>query len=189
MSRIDTALSLALTPTRRGSVAPFLVMDVMTAAAKAEAEGKSVIHMEVGQPAAPTPLSIREAAAKALMQGQIGYTLALGIPDLRQRIARHYAETHGVEVPIGRIAVTMGSSSAFILSFLALFEHARGVAIASPAIRLTRTSWRRWAARSSSSRTTAATRWAVTPDMLAAEHARKKLDGILIASPAIRPAR
>ncbi len=151
MSRLDHARSL-LTPTRRGSVAPFLVMDVMTAAAKAEADGKSVIHMEVGQPAAPTPLSIREAAAKALMQGQIGYTLALGIPELRQRIARHYAQTHGVEVPIGRIAVTMGSSSAFILSFLALFEHGARVAIASPATRLTRTSWRPWAARSCSSR-------------------------------------
>ncbi|WP_368856177.1 aminotransferase class I/II-fold pyridoxal phosphate-dependent enzyme, partial [Klebsiella pneumoniae] len=79
-------------------------------------------HMEVGQPAAATPLAVREAAARALMEGQIGYTLALGIPELRRRIARYYAEAHGVEVPIERIAVTMGSSSAFILSFLALFE-------------------------------------------------------------------
>ncbi|MCA0316824.1 MAG: aminotransferase class I/II-fold pyridoxal phosphate-dependent enzyme [Proteobacteria bacterium] len=173
-----------LQPTRRGSVAPFLVMDVMTAAARAEAEGRSVIHMEVGQPAAPTPASIRQAAAKALMDGQIGYTLALGIPDLRQRIARHYAETHGVEVPIGRIAVTMGSSSAFILSFLALFEAGGRVAIASPGYPAYKNILEALGCEVVFIETTAATRYAVTPDMLAAEHAKKKLDGILIASPA-----
>jgi aspartate/methionine/tyrosine aminotransferase len=183
MSREGIARSL-LTPTRRGSVAPFLVMDVMTAAAKAEAEGQSVIHMEVGQPAAPTPMSIRKAASDALMGGQIGYTLALGTPELRQRIARYYAETHGVEVPIGRIAVTMGSSSAFILSFLALFEAGARVAIASPGYPAYKNILEALGCEVVFIETTAATRYAVTPEMLAAEHARKRLDGILIASPA-----
>lgn len=182
MSREGIARSL-LTPTRRGSVAPFLVMDVMTAAAKAEAEGRSVIHMEVGQPAAATPLAVREAAARALREGQIGYTLALGIPELRQRIARYYAETHGVELPIERIAVTMGSSSAFILSFLALFEAGDRVAIASPGYPAYKNILEALGCEVVFIETTAATRYAITPDMLAAEHARKPLDGLLVASP------
>ncbi|MBN8940038.1 MAG: aminotransferase class I/II-fold pyridoxal phosphate-dependent enzyme [Rhizobiales bacterium] len=182
MSREGIARSL-LTPTRRGSVAPFLVMDVMTAAAKAEAEGRSVIHMEVGQPAAATPLTVREAAARALMEGQIGDTLALGIPELRQRIARYYAEAHGVEVPIERIAVTMGSSSAFILSFLALFEVGDRVAIASPGYPAYKNILEALGCEVVFIETTAATRYAITPDMLAAEHARKPLAGLLVASP------
>ncbi|QCK86548.1 aminotransferase class I/II-fold pyridoxal phosphate-dependent enzyme [Phreatobacter aquaticus] len=173
-----------ITPTKRGSVAPFLVMDVMTDAAKAEAEGRSVIHMEVGQPAAPTPMSVRKAAADALMEGQIGYTLALGIPELRQRIARYYAEAHGVEVPISRIAVTMGSSSAFILSFLALFEVGDRVAIASPGYPAYKNILEALGCEVVFIETTAATRYAITPDMLAAEHAKKPLKGLLIASPA-----
>lgn len=172
-----------LTPAARGQVAPFLVMDVMTAAAEAEAAGRHIIHMEVGQPGAPTPASIRKAAAKALEDGQIGYTLALGIPELRQRIARYYAETHGVEVPIGRIAVTMGSSSGFILSFLALFEPGDRVAIASPGYPAYKNILEALGCEVVFIETTAATRYAITPDMLAAEHARKKLAGVLVASP------
>jgi aspartate/methionine/tyrosine aminotransferase len=183
IARAKTARPL-LQPTQRGQVAPFLVMDVMTAAAAAEAEGKSVIHMEVGQPAAPTPLSVRKAAATALMEGQIGYTLALGIPELRQRIARYYAEAHGVEVPISRIAVTMGSSSAFILSFLALFEVGDRVAIASPGYPAYKNILEALGCEVVFIETTAATRYAITPDMLAAEHAKKPLKGLLVASPA-----
>lgn len=183
MSREGIARSL-LTPTRRGSVAPFLVMDVMTAAARAEADGQSIIHMEVGEPGAATPAAIREAAARALMDGQIGYTLALGMPELRQRIARYYAQSHGVDVPIERIAVTMGSSSAFILSFLALFEAGDRVAIASPGYPAYKNILEALGCEVVFIETTAATRYAITPDMLAAEHAKKPLNGLLVASPA-----
>ena len=183
MSREGIARSL-LTPTRRGSVAPFLVMDVMTAAARAEADGQSIIHMEVGEPGAATPAAIREAAARALMDGQIGYTLALGMPELRQRIARYCAQSHGVDVPIERIAVTMGSSSAFILSFLALFEAGDRVAIASPGYPAYKNILEALGCEVVFIETTAATRYAITPDMLAAEHAKKPLNGLLVASPA-----
>ncbi|MCZ0733752.1 pyridoxal phosphate-dependent aminotransferase [Phreatobacter sp. AB_2022a] len=183
MSREGIARSL-LTPARRGSVAPFLVMDVMTAAARAEAEGRSIIHMEVGEPGAATPATIREAAARALMDGQIGYTLALGMPELRRRIARYYADIHGVAVPIERIAVTMGSSSAFILSFLALFEAGDRVAIASPGYPAYKNILEALGCEVVFIETTAATRYAITPAMLAAEHAKKPLNGLLVASPA-----
>src|SRR5689334_17289414 len=104
----------------RSNVPPFMVMDVMAAAARIEAAGGHVIHMEVGQPAAPAPQSAILAAHAALNQGRIDYTSALGIPSLRQRISRHYAETYGFAVDSERIIVTTGSSGAFILGFLAM---------------------------------------------------------------------
>lgn len=173
-----------LTPTRRGSVAPFIVMDVMTAAAAAEAAGKSVIHMEVGQPAAPTPRHVREVAAEALREGKIGYTLALGDVALRERIAQHYLETQGVEVPIRRIAVTMGSSAAFIVSFLALFEAGDRVAIAAPGYPAYKNILEALGCEVVFIETSAETRYAITPAMLEKVHAVKPLKGLLVASPA-----
>src|SRR5919205_3261564 len=85
-----------LTASGRSEVPPFMVMDVMAAAARIEAAGGHVIHMEVGQPAAPAPRTAIAAAKAALDKADIGYTAALGIPGLRTRISRHYAEAHGV---------------------------------------------------------------------------------------------
>src|ERR1041385_5712015 len=118
---LDTARRL-LAPSARSDVPPFMVMDVMAAAARIEAAGGHVIHMEVGQPAVPVPRTAIAAAKAALDKADIGYTQALGIPALRARIARHYAERHGVTVEPERIVVTTGSSAGFILAFLALFE-------------------------------------------------------------------
>src|SRR5665213_2698329 len=87
-----------LTASRRSDVPPFMVMDVMAAAARIEAAGGHVIHMEVGQPAASAPAAAIAAARAALDGGRIDYTSALGIPSLRQRIARHYREAHGAAV-------------------------------------------------------------------------------------------
>src|SRR4051812_17367825 len=87
-----------LTPSARGDVAPFMVMDVMAAAARMEAAGGHVIHMEVGQPAASAPGTAIAAAQAALAQGRIDYTSALGIPSLRARIVRHYRDTYGCAV-------------------------------------------------------------------------------------------
>src|ERR1700736_2122823 len=122
----------ALIASSRSDVPPFIVMDVMAAAARIEARGGRVVHMEVGQPAASAPKTAREAAKAALDLGGIGYTQALGIPPLRQRIARHYGETYGVAVEAERVVVTTGSSAGFILAFLALFEPGNRVALASP---------------------------------------------------------
>src|ERR1700733_4270246 len=83
-----------LTASGRSDVPPFMVMDVMAAAARIEAAGGHVIHMEVGQPAAPAPKAAISAAHAALEGTRIDYTSALGIPSLRERISRHYRESY-----------------------------------------------------------------------------------------------
>src|SRR6202789_4667070 len=85
-----------LTASGRSNVPAFMVMDVMAAAARIEAAGGHVIHMEVGQPAASAPKTAIRAAHAALDSMRIDYTAALGKPSLRERIARHYRETYGV---------------------------------------------------------------------------------------------
>ena len=110
-----------MTASARSDVPPFMVMDVMAAAARIEAAGGHVIHMEVGQPSAPAPKAAIAAAQGALSGGRIDYTSALGIPSLRERIARHYRESYGCAVSAGQIVITTGSSGAFILAFLAMF--------------------------------------------------------------------
>src|SRR3954470_6767764 len=114
----------------RSNVPPFMVMDVMAAAARLEASGRHVIHMEVGQPAAAAPRRAIQAAHAALEQGRIDYTSALGIPSLRQRIARHYREVYGCAVDPERVVVTTGSSGGFILAFLSMFEPGDRIAVA-----------------------------------------------------------
>src|SRR3981081_586425 len=91
-----------LTASGRSDVPPFMVMDVLAAAERIEAEGGHVIHMEVGQPAAPAPNPAIAAARAALDQGRIDYTSALGIPSLRERSARHYTDTSGRKLDAGR---------------------------------------------------------------------------------------
>jgi aspartate/methionine/tyrosine aminotransferase len=180
---LDTAKGL-LTPSVRSEIAPFMVMDVMAAAARIEAAGGHVIHMEVGQPAAPAPACAIAAAREALSSGRLGYTETLGIPPLRTRIARYYGEKYGIEIDPARIAVTTGSSAGFILAFLALFETGDRVAIASPGYPPYRHILSALGCEPVLIQTTQSTRWAITPDMLLAAHRKAPLKGVLIASPA-----
>ena len=119
-------------PSRRGQVPPFIAMDVLRAANAREAEGRSVVHLEVGQPGTPAPDAVLDAARAALAQERIGYTDALGIATLREAIARHYGEQYGVVVDPGEVVVPPGSSAAFQLAFLAAFEPGDRVALAAP---------------------------------------------------------
>jgi aspartate/methionine/tyrosine aminotransferase len=116
----------------RGQVPPFIVMDVMQSAANREAEGGDVLHLEVGQPSTSAPRGVIEAAKRALDLDKLGYTVAFGVPRLRERLADHYRAWYGVEVPVERIAITKGSSAAFLLSFLAAFDPGDRVAMVSP---------------------------------------------------------
>jgi len=117
---------------KRGNVPPFFVMEVMRAAFERERAGLEVLHLEVGQPSTGAPKGVIEAAQRALTSDKLGYTDALGIPPLRAAIARWYRDRYGVEIPEGRIAVTVGSSGAFQLGFLAAFDPGDRVAMASP---------------------------------------------------------
>ncbi|MBT0780902.1 aminotransferase class I/II-fold pyridoxal phosphate-dependent enzyme [Paracoccus sp. pheM1] len=116
---------------RRGQVDPFIVMDVMEAARKAEAQGRRIIHMEVGQPSTPAPQGARRALAAALDR-PLGYTVALGLPELRQGIAGLYKRWYGLDLDPARVVVTPGSSGAFILAFSALFDAGARVALGEP---------------------------------------------------------
>lgn len=117
---------------RRGEVDPFIVMDVMEAARREEATGRRIVHMEVGQPGTPAPAAARAALSRAMEAGPLGYTVALGLPELRARIARMYRDWYGVDLDPARVVVTAGSSAAFVLAFTALFEAGDRVAIAEP---------------------------------------------------------
>jgi aspartate/methionine/tyrosine aminotransferase len=116
----------------RGRVPPFIVMDVMRAANERAAAGEDVLHLEIGQPGTPAPRAVLDAARQALGEDRIGYTDALGIPPLREGLARHYRQVYGVEVDPQRIMVTTGSSGGFLLGFLAAFDNGDRVALAAP---------------------------------------------------------
>jgi aspartate/methionine/tyrosine aminotransferase len=117
---------------RRSAVDPFIVMDVMEAARAMEAAGRHVIHMEVGQPGTPAPKAARAALVRALEADALGYTVALGLPALRARIARLYRDWYGVELDPARVVVTAGASGAFILAFTALFDAGDRVGLGLP---------------------------------------------------------
>src|SRR5262245_33485039 len=182
LAMLDTARRL-LAPSRRSDVPPFMVVDVMAAAARIEEAGGRVIHMEVGQPAAPAPATAIAAARAALTTGRLGYTETLGIPTLRARIARHYREIYGVDVDPAPVVVTTGSSAGFILAFLTLFEPGDRVAVALPGYPPYRHVLKALGCEPVAIETSAATRWTITPDMLIAAHRRAPLKGVLIASP------
>jgi aspartate/methionine/tyrosine aminotransferase len=116
----------------RGDVDPFIVMDVMEQARALEAQGRHIIHMEVGQPGTPAPAGARAALAQAMGQDALGYTVALGLPALRAGIAGLYRRWYGLDLNPDRVIVTAGSSAAFLLAFTALFDAGQRVALGLP---------------------------------------------------------
>jgi aspartate/methionine/tyrosine aminotransferase len=114
---------MALKVARRAGISPFIVMDVMRAANRrdeaAAHAGERAVHLEVGQPGTQAPTPVRDAAKAALDADKLGYTDAMGLPALRARIARHYADAYGIALDPSRICVTTGSSGGFLLAFLA----------------------------------------------------------------------
>jgi aspartate/methionine/tyrosine aminotransferase len=173
-----------LTASGRSDVPPFMVMDVMAAAARIEAAGGHVIHMEVGQPAAAAPKAAILAAHAALDGARIDYTSALGVPSLRGRISRHYHESYGLAVDAGRIVVTTGSSGAFILGFLAMFEPGDRVAVTVPGYPPYRHILTALGCEPVLIETSSETRHALTGEALLAAHRKAPLKGVLVGSPA-----
>jgi aspartate/methionine/tyrosine aminotransferase len=116
----------------RAAVPPFHVMDVWAAAAERQRTHGDLVNLSAGQPSTPAPAAVRAAAAAALDGDVLGYTVALGIPELREAIAGHYARAYGLGVPSERVVVTTGSSGGFLLAFLAAFDVGDRVALARP---------------------------------------------------------
>ena len=172
-------------PSQRSSaVPPFIVMDVMQAAAAKEARGDQVIHMEVGQPGTPAPRSALAAVQRALGTETLGYTMALGLPALRARIAQYYGERYGVAVSPERVVVTTGSSAAFVLGFLALFDVGAKVGLPSPGYPCYRHILTALGQSPVILETDAASRWMPTADQIDECARRQSLAGLVIASPA-----
>lgn len=169
---------------RRGTVDPFIVMAVMEAARRRETAGADIVHMEVGQPGTPAPRRAVEAAATAMRAGPLGYTVALGLPALRERIARRYRERHGLALDPGRVVITMGASGAFILAFLALFDAGDRVAIADPGYPAYRNILRALDLVPVRLPATDATRFQPDAHLLADAGRSGALRGVLVASPA-----
>ena len=173
-----------LQPSARSGVPPFMVMDVMAAAARLEAQGRRIVHMEVGQPAVGAPSAAIAAVRAALSRGPHGYTETLGILSLRQRIAHAYAQWHGLDIDAERIVVTTGSSAGFMLAFLAAFEAGDRVAVALPGYPPYRHILSALGCEPVGIETGADTRWSITGEALLARHRERPLKGLIVASPA-----
>lgn len=170
-----------LKSSRRGLIPPFIVMDVMRAAEERERAGGEVLHLEVGQPGTPAPRGVIGAARRALDGDRLGYTSALGLWPLRQRIAAHYHEEYGVEVDPEQVVVTTGSSGGFVLSFLAAFDAGDRVALVSPGYPAYRNILAALGVEVVDLPATPETNFQPTPGLL--EEAGGRLDGLIVASP------
>lgn len=167
---------------RRADIPPFIAMQVLRAANARSASGKAVYHLEIGQPDTAAPAAVIEAAKRALDSDRLGYTEALGIPPLRQAIARHYHATYGLDLPPERIAVTTGSSGAFIMGFLAAFEAGDRVALAAPGYPAYRNILLAFDLRPVDLPVGPETRFHPTPAML--DELDQPVEGLIVASPA-----
>lgn len=165
---------------RRGAVDPFIVMDVMEAARKAEAEGRHIIHMEVGQPGTAAPAGARAALAREMERSALGYTVGLGLPALRARIAKLYGDWYNLDLDPNRVVVTSGSSAGFILAFTALFDGGDRVGIGMPGYPSYRQILKALDLEVVAIEAQAENRYQLVPQ----DFANRDLQGLLVASPA-----
>ncbi len=173
-----------LTPSKRSNIASFLAMDMLRAANDAETGGQDIVHMEVGQPGARPPEIVLEAARAGLASDRIGYTEALGMPVLRERISRHYRETYGVAVDPSRVVVTTGSSAGFILSFLSICDAGDRFVLTTPGYPAYRNILASLDIEPVLIETSAANRWSPTQQDIEGISSGAPVKGILLASPA-----
>jgi aspartate/methionine/tyrosine aminotransferase len=172
---------MVLKVSTRGAIPPFIVMDVLRAANRRQAEGGDVVHLELGQPSTPAPNAVIAAAQKALAGDQLGYTEALGLAPLRRRISEYYRRNHDINVDPERIVVTTGSSGGFVLSFLAAFDAGDRIALADPGYPAYRNILLALGNEPLSIPTTAKERFQPTPALL--DDVDGKFDGLIVASP------
>jgi aspartate/methionine/tyrosine aminotransferase len=172
---------MALKISKRGQIPPFIVMDVLRAANRRQAEGKDVLHLELGQPATGAPSGVIAAAHQMLDTDLLGYTEAFGILSVRERISEYYAQLHNVSVDPERIIITTGSSGGFVLAFTAGFDVGDRVAIADPGYPGSRNILLGLGIEPVLVPTGPETRFQPTPELL--DKIDGKLDGLIVASP------
>ena len=168
---------------RLADIAPFHVVELLTRARQLEAEGRDIIHMEIGEPDFPTPAPIVAAAIAALKTGKTLYTQALGLPELRQAISDFYRQRYGVAVPASRIAVTNGASGALNLAFACLTDPGREWLLADPGYPCNRHILRTYEGRPVALAVGPQSNFQPTPAQVAAAWSERTA-GLLVASPA-----
>ena len=161
-----------------------MAMDVLREARRLEREGRRIVHMELGEPGAPTPRRILDAAQRALAAGAPGYGEAAGDPALRARIALHYREHYGVELSPERVMVTTGSSGAFLLAFLSAFDAGARIGVTAPGYPAYLNILEALGLVAAPIEIGEETRFAPTAALIEAAHRRERLDGLLLMSPA-----
>ena len=165
----------------RAGIPPFYVMDVWLAAAERQRTHGDLVNLSAGQPSVGAPEPVRAAAAAALDANRLGYTVALGIPELRAAIAQSYAQQHGLAVDVDDVVLTTGSSGGFLLTFLSCFDAGDRVAIASPGYPCYRNILSALGCEVVELPCGPETRYQPTVAMLAEAG---RLDGVVVASPA-----
>lgn len=163
------------------AIEPFYVMEAMIEAEKLQKSGADIIHLSVGQPSATLPAPVLEAAKASLSDGVVGYTHSLGIEPLRAAISEHYRKRYGVDVPVSRIAVTVGSSVGAALALMAAFAPGDEVGIGVPYYPAYPNMLRGLNLKPRFLRTSANTRYQISPEQLS--HEGDGIKGLMIASP------
>ena len=173
---------MVLKHSSRGRVKPFIVMDVMREANLIESRGEEVLHLEVGQPSTSAPEGVRQVARQKIITDKLGYTDALGIPELRERITQHYTEKYGLSLNSERVVVTTGSSGGFMLAFLSAFDAGDSVAMATPGYPAYRNILNALDLKAVEIPCGAANGYKITPAIL--DKIKTPIDGLIMASPA-----
>ncbi len=167
---------------RASKIQPFHVMELLRRARELEAQGRDIIHMEVGEPDFPTPPTVIEAATRFLANGDVRYTPAMGLPALREAISQFYQERLGANVPASRIAITPGASGALMLALAATTDPGDEWLIPDPSYPCNRQLIRAFEGSPRPIPVDAATRFQPTP-----EHVRQAWNsntrGLMLASP------
>jgi len=168
---------------RLADIEPFHVVELLTRARQLEAEGRDIIHMEVGEPDFPTPALISNAAVNAINCGKTKYTQALGLPELREAISGFYNQRYGVSVPASRIAITNGASGALNLAFACLADPGSEWLLTDPGYPCNRHILRAFDGHPRNLPVGPATNFQPTPAQLR-DHWAPSTAGLLVASPA-----
>ena len=168
---------------RLAEIAPFHVVELLTRARQLEAEGRDIIHMEVGEPDFPTPEPIARAAMAAISSGKTLYTQSLGLPELREAISGFYGSRYGIAVPASRIAVTNGASGALNLAFACLADPGSEWLLSDPGYPCNRHILRAYEGRPQNIPVGPESNFQPTP-ALVRQHWNAHTAGLLVASPA-----
>lgn len=167
---------------RMDLITPFYVMELLRRAKQLEAEGRDIIHMEIGEPDFATPEPITNAGLAYIKKGQVKYAPAAGLPELRQKIADFYRRNYQVSVPIERVFITPGASGAFLLALGVSLNPGDEILLSDPCYPCNQNFIRLFAGNVKRVPVYADTAYQLSVDLLQ-QHWQTQTQGVLVASP------